>query len=52
TYDSTHHCLRGRSSSRVYRLGDVVRVQVARVDVDKRQIDFTPAIGAASVGGS
>lgn len=39
-FDSVHHLLRGRASNRVYRLGDPIRVQVARVNLDERKIDF------------
>jgi ribonuclease R len=39
-FESVNHLLRGRASNRTYRLGDAVRVQVARVDVDQRKIDF------------
>lgn len=39
-FDSVHHLLRGRSGNTVYRLGDSVRVLIARVNVDDRQIDF------------
>ena len=34
------HLLRGEKSSRVYRLGDKVSVQVIRVDTERRQIDL------------
>jgi ribonuclease R len=34
------HVLRGEKSGRVYRLGDRVRVQVIRVDLERRQIDL------------
>ncbi|MDA1186008.1 MAG: ribonuclease R [Acidobacteria bacterium] len=34
------HTLVGESSKRVYRLGDRVRVQVVRVDMDRRQVDL------------
>src|SRR5690349_20086715 len=34
------HILRGEKSGRVYRLGDRVRVQVIRVDLERRQIDL------------
>jgi ribonuclease R len=43
TYDATHHRLVGQRSGRQYRLGDPIFVQVARVDVDERQIDFVLA---------
>lgn len=39
-FDMVHHCLRGRRFGKVYRLGDPVKVQVARVSVDEREIDF------------
>lgn len=39
-YDSTHHLLRGNSRNVTYRLGDTIKVQVARVNVDDRKIDF------------
>ncbi len=42
-FDATHHALRGKSSNAVYRLGDPIRVQVARVNLDDRQIDFVLA---------
>jgi ribonuclease R len=34
------HLLRGESTKATYRLGDRVEVQVARVDLERRQIDF------------
>jgi ribonuclease R len=34
------HLLRGENNGRVYRLGDRVRVQVIRVDLEKRLIDL------------
>jgi ribonuclease R len=34
------HVLRGETSGRVFRLGDRVRVQVVRVDLERRQIDL------------
>src|SRR5262249_37320898 len=34
------HTLRGENTHKVYRLGDKVRVQVVRVDLDRRQIDL------------
>jgi ribonuclease R len=40
TFDMAHHLLEGRRSGRQYRLGARVRVVVAHVDVDRRQLDF------------
>ena len=34
------HLLRGERNGRIYRLGDKVRVQVIRVDMERRQIDL------------
>ena len=42
-FDAVHHCLTGERSGRKFRLGDPVRVQVARVDLDERKIDFEMA---------
>lgn len=39
-YDATHHLMRGKQSGNTYRLGDPIRIMVARVDLDKREIDF------------
>jgi ribonuclease R len=34
------HLLRGENKGRVYRLGDRVRVQVIKVDMERRQVDL------------
>jgi ribonuclease R len=34
------HILRGENTQKVYRLGDKVRVQVVRVDLERRQVDL------------
>ena len=39
-FDRLAHTLSGYRSGNSYRLGDAVRVAVARVDVDRRQLDF------------
>ena len=39
-FDPVHHRLTGERSGQVYRLGDGVRVRVARVDLDEARIDF------------
>ncbi len=39
-YDKASHTLSGFRSGNCYRLGDPVRVLVARVDVDRRELDF------------
>jgi ribonuclease R len=39
-YDSATHSLAGYRGGNRYRLGDLVRVQVARVDIDRRELDL------------
>jgi ribonuclease R len=39
-FDEKGHQLKGENTRQVYRLGDKVQVQVARVDLERRQLDF------------
>lgn len=39
-YDDKNFCLIGRNHGNKYTLGDKVRVQVARADLDRKQLDF------------
>jgi ribonuclease R len=39
-YDRKQHRLTGRRSGRVFRLGDKINVRIARVDLDRRELDF------------
>lgn len=39
-FDPIRHSLRGERTGKTYRLGDSIRVSVARVDLDERKIDF------------
>ena len=39
-FDATSHQLRGERTGINYRLGDSVKVRVARVDLDEKKIDF------------
>jgi ribonuclease R len=42
-YDEATHTLSGRRTRRRYRLGDKVHVEVVRVDLQRRQLDFRVA---------
>lgn len=39
-YDRAAHTLSGRREGNAFRLGDAVRVAVARVDLERRELDF------------
>jgi ribonuclease R len=39
-FDRATHSLTGRRAGNVYRLGDLLRVAVARVDPERRELDF------------
>jgi ribonuclease R len=41
-FDPVGHRLSGERGGRIYRLGDELRVKLARVDLDERKIDFEP----------
>ncbi len=39
-YDEENYCLKGRSSGKIYMLGERVKVIVAKADLQKKQLDF------------
>ena len=39
-YDARAHSLSGRRAGNNFRLGDLIRVTIAHVDVDRRELDF------------
>lgn len=41
-FDPVSQSLHGEHGGRVYRVGDLMSVRVARVDLDERKIDFVP----------
>jgi ribonuclease R len=49
-YDASAHCLVGRREGNQYRLGDLVKVEVFHVDVDRRQLDFRVVESGVSRG--
>ena len=42
-FDEKNYCLVGRRCHRKYQLGDAIRIQVARANLEKKQLDFTLA---------
>ena len=42
-FDEKNYCLVGRRHHHKYQLGDPVRIQVAKANIEKRQLDFTIA---------
>lgn len=45
-FDPIKHALMGERSGKRYLMGDPIKIRVARVDLDQRQIDFVLAEGA------
>ena len=39
-FDEKNYCLVGRRHHKKYQLGDPIRIQVARANIEKRQLDF------------
>jgi ribonuclease R len=52
-FDERAHTLTGANTGKAYRLGDQVEVQVVKVDLEQRKIDFslTDVIARAASGG-
>jgi len=40
-FDERNYCLVGRRRHHKYQLGDVIRIQVAKANLEKKQLDFT-----------
>jgi ribonuclease R len=39
-YDEENYCIRGRSTGKLYTLGDRIKVEVLKADMQKKQLDF------------
>ena len=39
-FDEKNYCLMGRRKHRIYRLGDPIRIKVARANLERKQLDF------------
>jgi ribonuclease R len=48
-FDEKNYCLKGRRGNRQYVLGDNVKVQIARTDLDKKQLDLALIEDGSSV---
>lgn len=42
-FDERNFCLKGRHHHNKYQLGDPIKIKVARANIEKRILDFTPA---------
>jgi ribonuclease R len=40
-YDEDNYCIRGRRTGRKYQMGDPVAIEVIRVNMERKQIDFS-----------
>ena len=47
-FDAVKHRLVGERTGKIYRLGDYMHVQVVRVDLDERKIDFEPVLSESN----
>ena len=50
-FDATSHQLKGERTGAHYRLGDSVKIQVVRVDLDEKKIDFELAQKQVAIAG-
>ena len=48
-FDEKNYCLIGRRYRHIYRLGDKLTVQVARADLNRKQLDFALVDGDGNV---
>jgi ribonuclease R len=39
-YDEENYCLKGRSTGKIFTLGDRVKIEVVRADLQKKQLDY------------
>ena len=39
-YDEENYCIRGKSTGKLYTLGDRVKIEVVKADLQKKQLDF------------
>ncbi|MBK7710518.1 MAG: ribonuclease R [Bacteroidales bacterium] len=46
-YDEENYCLKGRSTGKIYTLGDRVNIEVVKADLQKKQLDYRLVNGLA-----
>jgi ribonuclease R len=39
-YDEENYCIKGRSTGKIYTLGDKVNIEVVKADLQKKQLDY------------
>ena len=39
-YDEENYCIKGRSTGKIYTLGDRVNIEVIKADLQKKQLDY------------
>ena len=39
-YDEENYCIKGRSTGKIYTLGDRINIEVVKADLQKKQLDF------------
>jgi ribonuclease R len=39
-YDEENYCIKGRSTGKIYTLGDRVNIEVVKADLQKKQLDY------------
>ena len=50
-FDEKNYCLAGRRNHKSYRLGDAIKIQVVRANLERKQLDFALATEEGAVGG-
>ena len=43
-FDEKNYCLKGKRHKHIYRLGDTITVKIAQANLQRKQLDFIPAL--------
>lgn len=41
-FDEKNYCLRGKRNKKMYRLGDRLKIKIAKTNLERKQLDFAP----------